>query len=185
MPIALMLVGGALVALGVAYLRRPGASVESAAAEAAAALSGTLRLSSEQTAMVDVIGREFIVAGLGWLVVPAVVNAYAESKLDPRATGDGGASLGLFQLHEAGAGAGIPDAERLDPAGNTRGIIAEIGRRGLPAPGATNADLTAWFARDIERCAACGHQDGTSELDRRARLLVQLYGSTVAAAVPR
>ncbi|PZC43183.1 MAG: Transglycosylase SLT domain-containing protein [Chloroflexi bacterium] len=49
----------------------------------------------------------------------------AESGGDPNAVGDGGASVGLFQLHEAGMGQGL-GAMRLDPELN-----ASIGARGL------------------------------------------------------
>ena len=49
----------------------------------------------------------------------------AESGGDPRAVGDEGASVGLFQLHERGMGAGLGDL-RFDPELN-----AAVGARGL------------------------------------------------------
>lgn len=49
----------------------------------------------------------------------------AESSGDPNAVGDSGKSVGLFQLHEEGMGAGLGDL-RLDPELN-----ASIGARGL------------------------------------------------------
>ena len=49
----------------------------------------------------------------------------AESGGDPNAVGDGGASVGLFQLHDQGMGQGLGDL-RLDPELN-----AAVGARGL------------------------------------------------------
>ena len=49
----------------------------------------------------------------------------AESGGDPRAVGDEGASVGLFQLHERGMGAGLGEL-RFDPELN-----AAVGARGL------------------------------------------------------
>ena len=39
----------------------------------------------------------------------------AESQWNPNAVGDNGRSVGLFQMHEAGAGAGLSHAQRADP----------------------------------------------------------------------
>ena len=44
-----------------------------------------------------------------------VTGAKAESDWDPNAVGDNGASIGLWQMHENGLGAGMTAAERADP----------------------------------------------------------------------
>lgn len=114
-------------------------------------------LNAQQRAMVDIIEREFTAKGHGASVTAAaVVNAYAESALNPLAIGDGGKSVGLFQLRSPGAGSGMSVAERQDPVLNTRRILAEyviFGKR-VEAARLAGADLpmlTALFCRDIER----------------------------------
>jgi biotin transport system substrate-specific component len=58
--------------------------------------------------MVAIIDREFAVAGWKSSVIQAaIVNAYAESGLNPRAIGDGGKSVGLFQLPVFHGGGGL------------------------------------------------------------------------------
>lgn len=42
-------------------------------------------------------------------------GAYAESGWNPRAVGDGGHSIGIFQMHDRGAGAGLSVEQRQDP----------------------------------------------------------------------
>ena len=110
--------------------------------------------------MINIIQSEFAQAGFGAnAIAAAVTNAYAESGLNPLASGDGGHSIGLFQLNDWGAGAGMTVAYRHDPTNNTRGILrvvkgkfgADFRRRA--AEGAQADELAAIFARDIERPA--------------------------------
>ena len=64
--------------------------------------------------------------------VPLAI-AYGESGYDPLATGDEGASIGLFQLHEKGVGANMGDS-RYDPEINARKmmpIIASVLEQGI------------------------------------------------------
>jgi murein DD-endopeptidase MepM/ murein hydrolase activator NlpD len=56
----------------------------------------------------------------------ALAIAQHESGLNPRAVGDGGHSIGLFQLHDAGEGAGMSVQERQDPEANARIAIHTI-----------------------------------------------------------
>jgi hypothetical protein len=68
------------------------------------------------------------------LTVVLIANAWAESKLDPLATGDGGLSVGLFQLHTGrGLGrvaldAGYTWQQLQDPRVNTALILWEMDR---------------------------------------------------------
>lgn len=125
-----------------------------------------------------IIRALFLAAGLPLAVAKAAeVNAQWESAgWNNRAVGDGGKSVGLFQLHENGAGRGMSVAERMDPARNTLRIIDEVrsshgvllleaARAGLRLP-----ELAAIFSRDIERPA-----DRAGEMKRRAELAKQLY----------
>jgi hypothetical protein len=144
-------------------------------------------LSAEKCEMVRVIEREFLAAGLPvGLAAAAVVNAYAESGLNPRAVGDGGASVGLFQLHERGAGAGMTTAQRMDPVHNTRRIAAVLlGPQGAPVRAAWDAGerglgrLAALFSTHVERPAA-----RLAEEARRAALAVRLFPGLVLERLP-
>lgn len=129
-----------------------------------------LRLSAIQQESAKTILRRFILSGypLG-IGLAAVVNAKAESNLDPSAVGDNGASVGLFQLYERGAGAGMalprgpsgqpdPRDPRFNPTQNTNRIIEEVRQYGGNLSAAHDAGgsvsmLAGIFARDIERPA--------------------------------
>lgn len=107
--------------------------------------------------MVEVIEREFTAAGYPLEVAAAaVVNAYAESGLNPLAVGDSGNSVGLFQLNLRGAGRGMSVASRQDPTANARTLIARerqaLGAVTLKAQeGASLAQLAALFSTLVER----------------------------------
>jgi hypothetical protein len=60
------------------------------------------------------------------VIAAALVNAGYESFFDPNAVGDGGKSVGLFQLHEAGAGRGMNVEARKNPIKNTERISKEF-----------------------------------------------------------
>jgi hypothetical protein len=113
-------------------------------------------LTSTQQSYVALIFREF--AAAGWkpaVAAAAAVNAYAESGLNPLAIGDGGKSVGLFQLHEKGGGAGMTTAQRQDPTLNTRRIIEEankaMGFRIVAAASDDIPTLAAAFSTYVER----------------------------------
>lgn len=76
----------------------------------------------------------------------ALVNAIYESNLKPEAVGDGGNSVGLWQLNIRGAGAGMTVAERQDPVIATKRILEEFVRRAS----------SAWFRNPITRDIAAG-----------------------------
>jgi hypothetical protein len=115
----------------------------------------------------QLIVREFLAAGLPVAVsLAAVANAYAESRLDPKAVGDSGRSVGLFQINIVN---GPFDFDRTDPVGNIRWTIDETRRRGgsvvaLAHQGATVAVLTDRFASDVERCdwSVCGDRESVA-----------------------
>jgi hypothetical protein len=97
--------------------------------------------------------------------------------------------VGLFQLNIRGAGAGMNDAARMDPAQNTRRIIEEVmGAHGAPVRAArgsaTHMRLASLFAQHVERCWACGWGGGSSELTARSELVRKLFGDVVAMTVP-
>ncbi|HYF06678.1 MAG TPA: hypothetical protein VD970_03585, partial [Acetobacteraceae bacterium] len=85
-------------------------------ADLSSLLTGEISLSQAQRDMVAIIEDEFARAGQSWLTVAAIVNAYAESRLDPAAVGDGGDAVGLFQVHPWGG----TTSQRKDPRHNCR-----------------------------------------------------------------
>lgn len=134
--------------------------------------------------MLAIIEREFAAAGWNSAVAAAaIVNAYAESSLNPRAIGDGGKSVGLFQLHEKGGGAGMSVAERQDPTLNTRRIIEETSRAaGFRLIAATTNDiptLAAAFSTYVERPA-----DKAGEESRRRNLAARIFPSAWLTNAP-
>lgn len=142
-------------------------------------------LSAPQRAMVDIIEREFTAAGYSLPVTAAaVVNAYAESGLNPLAIGDSGNSVGLFQLNIRGAGAGMSVAQRQDATTNARTLLA----RERPAlaqvtllaqSGASLGQLAAAFAKYVER-----PRYPDAEGVKRAAYALRLFPLGVAPAAP-
>ena len=91
----------------------------------------------------------------------AVANARHESDISNYAIGDSGQSVGLFQLYDRGAGAGMTIEERMSPRANTQRIIQETKTYGGPLMeayrnGASVAELSLIFGRNIERPANKG-----------------------------
>ena len=141
-------------------------------------------LTAAQQSHAALIVREFTAAG--WkpsVAAAAVVNAYAESRLNPLAVGDGGKSVGLFQLHERGGGAGMTVEQRKDPTLNTRRIIEETGRalkfRAIAAVSDDIPTLAAAFSTYVER-----PKDVIGEESKRAALARALYPSGLPVATP-
>lgn len=141
------------------------------------------KLSAKQLEMVGVIDREFAAAGLPFSVAcAALVNAMAESGLNPNAAGDCGGgkcrSIGLFQLHEAGGGHDMTVAARKDPATNAQRIISIVkgsfGKdlRKRAFENASVPELAAIFSRDIERPA-----DKAGAMTKRSALAVSMFGA--------
>lgn len=180
---------GALIAVGGTYLlsyfgKKGGGSMKNEILP-----SFLTKLSANQIYMAYLIEVEFIKAGLPFSIAcAAVINAYAESKLNPNAAGDCGGgrcrSIGLFQLHEAGAGAGMTVEERKNPIVNIQTIInreVKTARgkalRQRAAEGATVAELAAIFSRDIER-----PKDKQGNMDARYALGEKMFGQGKAYA---
>lgn len=88
------------------------------------------------------------------LFISAVAAAVLhESGFNPQAVGDGGASHGLFQMHDRGAGAGMTIEERQDPWIASSKMIPRFARAyydGL-ARGLTGEELVSHTARYAER----------------------------------
>jgi len=98
------------------------------------------------------------------IALAALSNARSESDLDHTAVGDEGASVGLFQLNQAGHGAGLSVEERMDPVVNTRVIISAYRQSGGAVDeayddGATVAEMAYLFSRDVERAVAKGNDN--------------------------
>ncbi len=115
------------------------------------------KLDVRQIAIANLIMLRFTEAGLSKeLASAAIINAWYESKLHPWATGDGGASIGIFQLRRPGVGSGMSVAERKDPEKNIARMIENVkGPRGTrlrakDAEGGSIAELTKVFCFTME-----------------------------------
>lgn len=117
--------------------------------------------SQTQLQNAQIIEDEFRGAGQpDSVIAAALVNSWAESGWsNGPPDGDGGHSIGLFQLNDAGgAGIGLTVEYRRDPRNNTKVILERevLTRRGnqlrqRAAEGAGVGELAAIFSRDIER----------------------------------
>jgi hypothetical protein len=138
-------------------------------------------LTPAQLENAKIIEREFYWAGLpAGLAAGAIANAWHESKLNERAYNPSGEdSAGLFQLNaRGGLGSGMSLEDRMDPVINTQRVIQEIKRLKLDELAAQNPSvpyLAQVFAKEIERCAACGYQGGSSELHKRAETALKFF----------
>ena len=118
------------------------------------------KLKASQTANAQTIAALFQEAGYGIAAqAAAITNAIAESGLNALAKGDGGHSIGLFQLNDWGAGKGFSVEWRQNPANNTKRIL-EVVKGGFGSEfrkrneqGAKAPELAYLFCRDIERPA--------------------------------
>lgn len=118
-------------------------------------------LTPRQIEMARVIAKIFSEAGYPpALQAAAVVNAWAESRLNPRLWSPSGCYGGLFQLGRCGnaAGHGMTRAQIEDPTLNTTKMIAELKSSfGLPVRRALDAGtkdvslLTALFCQHLLR----------------------------------
>jgi len=137
--------------------------------------NGRISFNSTQYDMIDLI--EDVLRDEGFsspVIAAAIVNAYFESGFNPNATGDGGHSIGLFQLNDAGgAGAGMSVESRKDPVVNTR-KIAQVARRTNFMNVAEETDdiptLAAAWSKYVERPA-----DEQGNMRKRAAFSRQLF----------
>ncbi len=89
------------------------------------------------------------------ITAAAIVNAVSESNLSPKAVGDHGNSVGLFQLNKKGLGKKMTVEHRQDPHINS--MVTGVQVLKTPkllereAAGATIPELTAIFSDEIMR----------------------------------
>lgn len=89
------------------------------------------------------------------LIEAALLNAYAESKFNPMAVGDGGNSKGIFQLNKNGLGNKMNDTQRHDVRSSVRRVAIAIRKspslkRAIES-GAETPELTELFCTEIMR----------------------------------
>lgn len=138
------------------------------------------KLTLKQRRNATIIAEEFAKAGLPPIAAAAAIaNAWAESKLNEKAEGDGGHSWGLFQLNDWGAGHGLTVEYRIDPRNNAQTILNREVLKGFGkafrqrlAEGARVGELAAIFCRDIER-----PKDKEGEMAKRSDLAETMFPS--------
>jgi hypothetical protein len=91
------------------------------------------------------------------IIAAAIVNAVAESSLNPDAIGDGGRAVGAFQLHKKGLGKNLSVGDRKNIYTNTNVIGIQILKNDklftLNESGVEIPELSAVFAEEIMRPA--------------------------------
>jgi hypothetical protein len=174
----------ALAALAFMVFKTRGAAAASFSGEPLTGIMVWSSLDSTRAANVGIIQAEFARAGYnGIAAAAAVVNAIAESGLNAGAIGDGGSSVGLFQLHENGGGSGMSVADRTDPTKNAIRILEET-KQGKGAAfladykgGAGFLQLVYSFCVNVERPA----ESHTRGLERQA-MARKIFPSLVTSA---
>ena len=87
------------------------------------------------------------------ITAAAIVNAVAESGLKPKTIGDGGDSIGLFQLNENGLGRKLSVEQRQDPTINSMVVGIQVLKNDellkKEKKGATIPELTNIFTKEI------------------------------------
>lgn len=136
-------------------------------------------LTPAQMANAQIIAGDFAAAGQpDNLTAAAIVNAWAESGLDEKKTGDHNHSIGLFMLDDVGGdGIGLSRQYREDPHNNIHVILSKEVLRGRgatlrarAAAGAGVAELAAIFSRDILRPG-----DQAGEMTKRSDLAQTMF----------
>ena len=91
------------------------------------------------------------------IIAAAIVNAIAESSLNPDAIGDGGRAVGAFQLHKKGLGKNLSVDDRRNIYTNTNVIGIQILKNdklfALNENGEEIPELSAVFAEEIMKPA--------------------------------
>lgn len=111
------------------------------------------------------------------LIEAALLNAYAESKFNPKAVGDGGNSKGVFQLNKNGLGHKMKDADRHDVRSSVRRVAIAIRKsprlqRAIES-GAETPELTELFCTEIMRPS-----DRVAKARKRRELEGFLFGES-------
>lgn len=84
-------------------------------------------LGEEKAAVAKLIETTLVESGLSpRLARAAAINAYAESLLEPTAVGDGGNSVGVFQLHARGLGHDMSVESRKDIKVSSLKVAAHV-----------------------------------------------------------
>jgi hypothetical protein len=153
-----LVLGGAAAAVAVSR----GVSVEETKFLAKLTASRPTDAATIQTIHSVLSGRNWAPA---WRVA-AIVNALAESNLKADAVGDGGESVGLFQLHSRGGGKGMTVEERKDPTRNTVRIAEECEAVLDPTKDTDFATAVRLFCIHVERPA-----NATQRAEERVAIL--------------
>lgn len=110
------------------------------------------------------------------VIAAALVNAVAESGLNANAVGDGGHSIGIFQLNDNGAGYGMTVESRKNVDRNTEAILADQGVKAVldaHKSGVTSiSELAALWSKHVERPG-----DEAGAMRDRAALAKQYFPS--------
>lgn len=167
-----------LVALGVGgYWMVKDSKAYSAGQDAESRIRAGQRLTSSQSAALTALVAELARHGLNSAqIVGAIANAWHESNLNLGAVGDGGSSVGPWQLHIKGGGKGMSVADRQDPVKATARIMEEAATaaKSNAPPTADAGDYAYWFCYYVERPA-----NKAGDAATRAATARRWWGSSV------
>jgi hypothetical protein len=113
-------------------------------------------LTDEQKEVSYIIEQEFSEMDIPPnITAAAIVNAIAESKLNPDAIGDGGKAVGAFQLHKSGLGKNLSVSERTNVYTSANIIGIQILKNNhlyeLENNNSSISDISKMIAEDIMR----------------------------------
>lgn len=119
-------------------------------------------------------------AGDPQFMATVAAGAFAESGFNPRAIGDSGHSVGLFQMHDRGAGAGLGDS-RYDPDVQAQHMLPRYAAayQKYRALGYQGAQLAAWVAAEAERPLGWDNPNGAAHANYR-----RAYARVTAGQAP-
>lgn len=105
-----------------------------------------------------------------WFIKGLIVNAYAESTLNPDAVSPGRKSYGIFQLHVDGMGKGWEYEEMKDARLSTLAIVSEAKKMGIYKKKRNSRSATSFLCIRVLRPA-----NSNEQVEKRIDILENLF----------
>jgi hypothetical protein len=105
-----------------------------------------------------------------WFIKGLIVNAYAESSLNPQAISPGKTSYGVFQLHVRGMGSGWEISDMKDVRKSTGEIIKEAKKMGIYSKKRNEKSATAFLCVKVLR-----PENSQEKAKKRVEMLENLF----------
>jgi len=105
-----------------------------------------------------------------WFIKGLIVNAYAESTLNPEAVSPGKKSFGIFQLHVDGMGKGWEYDEMRNSRLSTFAIVNEAKKMGIYKKKRNSRSATSFLCKRVLRPA-----NSEEQVEKRIDILENLF----------